>query len=451
MFRITVISIFFLLAIVTVLDESDHGNSAFALIDATKPTISITDPTNNANIQAGSYVVTGTTSDTGSGVKSVQVKINSGSLLTATPKAPGDWSTWTVTVTFSQIGSNYIAAKAIDNAGNYQVSRVIVNVVKVGTITPIITITFPINNAQLNNNKPTIQGTSSDSGSGVKQVQVSMDSGTYTLATGTTSWSYTSSSSLSSGSHTVTAKATDNAGNVATASTTFTVNTIQNNSGVIFDFLVRNQGIPDADLSALYSKHSKSTDIVTDFTAGLLSTTITSQVAGQKSTTYFSLADLQANAANLHSLGYTWIAYDLEASYSPASEWANPVASIQQAGQIAHSNGLKLLISPAGISPNDYTSMAQYTDAWVLQAMDAIAVDSTAMSNTVHTAVAKIKSGNPNEIVILQDSVNLDTVDQMNKAWDMTKDVVNGITIFYSNSTQIPQMAQVLTHVDGIN
>ena len=351
------LSLIAILVVVSAIITSNGAyENAFASGNSPKPSISITNPSNGATIQNGTLVVTGTASDSGSGIKFVQVKLNSGLPKTATPKAIGDWSTWTMSLDFSQSGANTITARAIDNAGNVQYIHI-----------------------------------------------------------------------------------------------TVTVNIVTKNSNMLFDFLVRNQGIPDSSLAALYGKHSKPSDIITEFTKDLLSTTITVQVAGQKSTTYFSLADLQANAANLHNLGYTWIAYDLEGSYSPASEWNNPIASIQQASQIAHSNGLKLLISPAGISTNDYASMAQYSDGWILQAMDLIAGDPTTMSNTIHDSVAKIKSGNPNEIIILQDSVNLDTVDQMNNAWDLTKDVVNGITIFYSDSTQIPQMAQVLTHIDGIS
>lgn len=220
---------------------------------------------------------------------------------------------------------------------------------------------------------------------------------------------------------------------------------------VIFVFLVRT-GFPETDLIPLYQKHaSLSTSIVTQFAKGLLDSNVTNNILGQEATTYFSLADIQGNATKLHSLGYTWVAYDLEGSYSPPNEVLDPIGSVRQASQYAHNNGLKLMISPAGIPTSDYSSMAQYSDGWVLQAMDLISGDPTVMSNTIHANVAQIKSGNPNEIIILQDSVNVDTVDQMNNAWDLTKDVVNGITVFYSYPSQISEMASVLTYVDGIS
>ncbi|MBI3638943.1 MAG: Ig-like domain-containing protein [Thaumarchaeota archaeon] len=354
--HITIIStIFVLTVIISVVGLFE--SKAFAFVDTTKPTISITSPLNGATVQTGNYVVTGTASDTGSGIKLVQIKINSGSIITATPKTTGDWSTWNASVSFSQSSSNTITVKATDNAGNARFSNIRVTV----NTTP----------------KP--------------------------------------------------------------------------NTNAVFVFLVRNNGIDDASLASLYSKHARSIDIVAQFTDKLLSDTITSQVPAQKSTAYFSLSDIQANVQNLHNLGYAWVVYDLEPSYSPASEVQDPIGSIQKASEYAHNNGLKLMITPAGIASSNFAGMAKYSDGFILQVMGLIAGDPAIFSNTIHDSVTKIRSGNPNSIVILQDSVNKDTVDQMNNAWDLTKDVVNGITIFYSTPDQLPQMAQVLTHVDGIS
>ncbi|MBI3638683.1 MAG: Ig-like domain-containing protein [Thaumarchaeota archaeon] len=90
----------FLLVIVTTFDESYSGNKVLALIDNVKPIVSITSPINNATVSSGTFTVTGTALDTDSGINSVQVKINSGSPITATPKSPGDWSIWTVSILF---------------------------------------------------------------------------------------------------------------------------------------------------------------------------------------------------------------------------------------------------------------------------------------------------------------------------------------------------------------
>lgn len=90
------------------------------------------------------------------------------------------------------------------------------------TAPPSISISSPSNGTILNSTTFVISGTASDSGSGVKKVEVSIDSGAYELATGTASWSYSVSSPLSNGSHTITIKATDNTDNISTRSVTIT-------------------------------------------------------------------------------------------------------------------------------------------------------------------------------------------------------------------------------------
>jgi len=94
----------------------------------------------------------------------------------------------------------------------------------VDTIAPAISIIFPLANAKLTTAIMTVSGTSSDAGSGVNRVEVSIDGGAYSLATGTTSWSFTTAP-LSQGSHTITARATDNAGNSAFRTITITIDT----------------------------------------------------------------------------------------------------------------------------------------------------------------------------------------------------------------------------------
>ncbi|MBI3638682.1 MAG: adhesin, partial [Thaumarchaeota archaeon] len=132
----------------------------------------------------------------------------------------GSWSI--VTSTLSD-GSHTIRANATDAVGNTGANSASI-ILTIDTTAPVVTITSPTNNAQVFTNMPIIQGTSSDSGSGVKKVEVSIDYGAYTLATGTTSWSYTPYGPLSVASHTVTARATDNSGKTATTSPmTFTV------------------------------------------------------------------------------------------------------------------------------------------------------------------------------------------------------------------------------------
>jgi hypothetical protein len=92
--------------------------------DTTIPMIKITSPANNATVPHGNILVQGTSSDDpgGSGIKNVLVHVDTGATIlpyaTATPSAPGNWSTWSITLNIPTTGSQRIQARATDNAGN---------------------------------------------------------------------------------------------------------------------------------------------------------------------------------------------------------------------------------------------------------------------------------------------------------------------------------------------
>ena len=97
--------------------------SGTTVADTTIPMIKITSPANNATVPHGSILVQGTSSDDsgGSGVKNVLVLVDTGATIlpyaTATPFAPGNWSTWSITLNIPTTGSQRIQARATDNAG----------------------------------------------------------------------------------------------------------------------------------------------------------------------------------------------------------------------------------------------------------------------------------------------------------------------------------------------
>jgi len=148
------------------------------------------------------------------------VQLDSGSYQTATPKSTGDWSTWSTKLSITTTGTHKIQARATDNAGNqnwYSVTISVTGTVTADTTAPAIKITSPAANQKLAKGTITITGTASDTGSGVKTVQVHVDSGSYVTATpkSTGDWS-TWSAQLkitSGGTHKIQARATDNAGN----------------------------------------------------------------------------------------------------------------------------------------------------------------------------------------------------------------------------------------------
>jgi hypothetical protein len=89
----------------------------------------ITQPSANSVISAtnGEILVTGTAYDTGSGVKIVEVRVDSGSYISTTPKSLGDWSSWTVTLPITA-GEHRLVPRATDNAGNQAWNSIYVTV-----------------------------------------------------------------------------------------------------------------------------------------------------------------------------------------------------------------------------------------------------------------------------------------------------------------------------------
>ena len=98
--------------------------SGTTVADTTIPLVKITSPANNATLPQGNILVQGTSSDSGSGVKTVAAKVDNVVYITATPSAPGNWSTWSVTLTVSTTGTHTITARATDNSGNQNWSSI---------------------------------------------------------------------------------------------------------------------------------------------------------------------------------------------------------------------------------------------------------------------------------------------------------------------------------------
>ncbi|HTL87255.1 MAG TPA: Ig-like domain-containing protein, partial [Acidimicrobiia bacterium] len=90
------------------------------------------------------------------------------------------------------------------------------------TVPPIVTISNPTDGASIAGSV-LVAGTASDA-RGVASISVSIDSGAYLTASGTTSWTYAlDTTGLSNASHTITSRATDLAGNSSTASVSVVV------------------------------------------------------------------------------------------------------------------------------------------------------------------------------------------------------------------------------------
>jgi hypothetical protein len=213
------------------------GNQAWnsiyisVIVDSTAPSVAITSPAADSTLSADNLTVQGTAADNsgGSGVNNVQVRLDSGPYVTATPKATGDWSTWSAPFSGIADGSHTFYARATDKAGNYRDSSVAITITTADTTAPVVAITSPEANSEVLSTDESIvvTGTASDIGSGVDIVEVRIDSGSYVAATSGSqgdwsTWSVTLPTPPA-GEHRILPRATDNAGNQAWNSIYITV------------------------------------------------------------------------------------------------------------------------------------------------------------------------------------------------------------------------------------
>lgn len=186
------------------------------------PTDDTTAPETSATVSGekdadGNYLtmatVTVTASDTGSGVNTIEYAVG----------ATGAWQTYTAPVMVHQVGSHTVRYRAADKAGNASAERSVAFTVVApptqDTTAPetsaTVTGTRNSNGAYITSAKVTV--TATDAGSGVDRIEYSLDGGPY-LA-------YSAPVIVDRiGSHTLAYRATDKAGNTATArEVTFTI------------------------------------------------------------------------------------------------------------------------------------------------------------------------------------------------------------------------------------
>ncbi len=167
--------------------------------DTTPPTLSISSPQNNSTVCKSPLLITGTASDSGSGIKEVKC---------GNTTASGKES-WSCSVTLSA-GSNSIKVIAYDKAGNKKESTLTITY-KADSANPTLTITFPPTTPySTTENTITITGTATDTGEtcGLDKITCTLSGNTIT-ATGKENWSC--SLNLSQGNNSITVKAYDHA------------------------------------------------------------------------------------------------------------------------------------------------------------------------------------------------------------------------------------------------
>ncbi|HET7128745.1 MAG TPA: Ig-like domain-containing protein [Gaiellaceae bacterium] len=188
--------------------------------DATPPTVAFVSPSDGATV-SGPLSISGTASDN-TQLARIDVSVDGG----AYQPASGT-SAWTYALdsTAYPDGSHTVRARASDAAGNTALATLSVTVrnsVSIDATPPAVAIAVPSSGSSVSGDV-SVSGSASDNGT-VAKVEVSVDGGSYSPAQGTATWRYTlDTTSLPNGAHTVAARATDEAGNVASALETVSV------------------------------------------------------------------------------------------------------------------------------------------------------------------------------------------------------------------------------------
>ena len=182
-------------------------------VDTVAPAISITSPSDNAVLRSSDVSIKWTGSDITSGIDRYEIQIDGGSWTQA------GTSTSHIFTGLSD-GTHTVHVKAVDKAGNTATDSVTFTV---DATEPSISITSPPNNTIINSSDITISWTGSDNTTSIDHYEVQIDGGPWTQAGTSTNHTLTG---LPDGTHTVYVKAIDKAGNTATDSITFTMDTI---------------------------------------------------------------------------------------------------------------------------------------------------------------------------------------------------------------------------------
>jgi hypothetical protein len=204
------------------------------VVDTLKPTATFIAPVNNAFINNTQPVLTLTYSDSGSGIDltSIHIFLQQGSNpeteITSLFTVAASQASGAIPASLPLAQATYhLRAQVADKAGNVQSAT---STFTVDTALPAIAITAPVSGSYTNNNKTSIAVTFADSGDGINQgaFKVTIDGVDHTsdLTVTATGASGSLSAALADGPHSVTASVSDNAGNLASTTASFTVDTV---------------------------------------------------------------------------------------------------------------------------------------------------------------------------------------------------------------------------------
>ena len=327
------------------------GDSVTVSNAAAPPVVSITLPANGATVSGTTTVTANATSSIG--VASVQFQLDGANVGSPVTVAPYSYS-WDTTK--SSNGTHTLKAVAKDTAGNSTASAGDSVTVSNAAAPPVVSITSPANGATVSGTV-TVSGTASGSGA-ISLVQVSVDGGTFSNASGTNSWNFSlNTTSLTEAAHTLTAKVTDSSGQTA-LSTPVTITT-NNVSGptVVINWSDVHQQIDGFGASSAFTG-----DGISDTQADLFWSTSSGvglsllRVQIQTDGTYPDLATMQkAQDRGVKIWGTPW----------------SPAASMKSNGNT--NNGGSLLAS-------DYQAYANYLSSYVLGLKNSYGISLYALS-----------------------------------------------------------------------
>lgn len=194
-------------------------------LDIQKPTVSITNPATAKTYTNSQTVTISATASDNVGVTNVE--FFDGATLKGSDLSAAYTYDWAFTD--SDNGAHVWTARAYDAAGNVSTSSPVTLTVTIDITPPTVVISSPTNGANLAISPTTVSGTASDPGSptsGLNLVEVRVNAGSWSNATGTTSW--TRSVTLLPCNNTIEVRSRDNAGNYSSITSNFVTYTPPN-------------------------------------------------------------------------------------------------------------------------------------------------------------------------------------------------------------------------------
>ncbi|WPB82347.1 Ig-like domain-containing protein [Archangium violaceum] len=178
--------------------------------DFIAPVATVLTPTPGTRVAKGQQVMLSASATDNVGLAQLEIYIGN-SRYSGGPDSPTSSYAY-----FNSTGQYVVTARAYDAAGNVGISPPLVVTVVTETTPPVVSLTAPANGATIGG-LVTLSANASDASSSISKVEFLVDG---TLIATDTSWPYSFSwntPSVASGSHTLTARATDAQGNVATS------------------------------------------------------------------------------------------------------------------------------------------------------------------------------------------------------------------------------------------